>query len=484
MEKVQVTGNADINIASIEYDSRRVTSDSLFVAISGEKFDGYDFAEQAVANGAVAVLGENKECSLPETHVSVPSARQAMAAVAARFYGYPATKLNLFGVTGTNGKTTTCFLIRDILEAAGHFTGLVTSSVYDTGSEIIQATRTTPESLDLQRLLFQINKNSCDSAVIEVSSHSLVMHRVDNVAFKTVLFTNLTRDHLDFHKSMEEYLKAKAQLLDHLTENDATAVINIDVPEFVSLMNIDDIRFMTYSLDNSEADIYCSSYRIEPSSTKFDLMTPTGMHQIELKIPGRFNLINAVAAAAACHSAGIADEDIVRGLESAVPVPGRLNHIDQGQPFALYVDFAHTPDALERVCEAVKELSAGRLLLLFGCGGDRDKGKRPLMGEVAGRLADFVWVTSDNPRSEDPLAIIEDIKPGLSNAEVKIEPERKKAIIGILKKAQAGDVVLLAGQGAEKYQEIEGEFIPFDEIDIAQQALKDLGYNETSEVES
>ena len=479
-----MTGNADINIASIEYDSRRVTSDSLFVAISGMKFDGYDFAEQAVANGAVALLGEKDDCPAAAAHVTVPNARKAMADVAARFYGYPAAKLNLFGVTGTNGKTTTCFLIRDILEAAGSSTGLVTSSVYDTGREIIQATRTTPESLDLQRLLFQINKNSCDSAVIEVSSHSLVMHRVDNVAFKTVLFTNLTRDHLDFHKSMEEYLKAKAQLLDHLTENDATAVINIDVPEFVSLMNSDDINFVTYSIDNPEADIYCSSFSIEPSSTKFDLMTPTGMHNVELNIPGRFNLINAVAAAAACHSAGIADEDIVRGLENAVPVPGRLNYIDQGQPFALYVDFAHTPDALERVCEAVKELSAGRLLLLFGCGGDRDKGKRPLMGEVAGRLADFVWVTSDNPRSEDPLAIIEDIKPGLLEADVIIEPERKKAIISVLNKAQAGDVVLLAGKGAEKYQEIEGEFIPFDEIDIAQQALKDLGYYATGEVES
>ncbi len=479
-----MTGNADLNIASIEYDSRRITSDALFVAISGEKFDGYDFAEQAVANGAVALLGERDVCPAAAAHVMVPNARQAMADVAARFYGYPATKLNLFGVTGTNGKTTTCFLIRDILEAAGHFTGLVTSSVYDTGSEIIHALRTTPESLDLQRLLFQISKNSCDSAVIEVSSHSLIMHRVDNVLFKTVLFTNLTRDHLDFHESMEEYLKAKAQLLNHLTDNDSAAVINIDVPEFVSLMNSDDINFVTYSLSNPEADIYCSSYRIEPSSTKFDLMTPTGMHNVKLNIPGRFNLINAVAAAAACHSGGIADEDIVSGLEHAVPVPGRLNYIDQGQPFALYVDFAHTPDALERACEAVKELSAGRLLLLFGCGGDRDKGKRPLMGEVAGRLADFVCVTSDNPRSEDPHAIIEDIKPGLSGAEVKIEPDRKKAIGTVLKKAQAGDVVLLAGKGAEKYQEIEGKFIPFDEIDIARQALNELGYDQTSEVEN
>ena len=479
-----MTGNADLNIASIEYDSRRITSDALFVAISGEKFDGYDFAKQAVANGAVALLGERDVCPAAAAHVTVSNARQAMADIAARFYGYPAAKLNLFGVTGTNGKTTTCFLIRDILEAAGHFTGLVTSSVYDTGSEIIHALRTTPESLDLQRLLFQISKNSCDSAVIEVSSHSLIMHRVDNVLFKTVLFTNLTRDHLDFHNSMEEYLKAKAQLLNHLTDNDATAVINIDVPEFVSLMNSDDINFVTYSLSNPEADIYCSSYRIEPSSTKFDLMTPTGMRHVKLNIPGRFNLINAVAAAAACHSGGIADEDIVNGLEHAVPVPGRLNYIDQGQPFALYVDFAHTPDALERACEAVKELSAGRLLLLFGCGGDRDKGKRPLMGEVAGRLADFVCVTSDNPRSEDPHAIIEDIKPGLSGAEVKIEPDRKKAIGTVLKKAQAGDVVLLAGKGAEKYQEIEDEFIPFDEIDIARQALNELGYDQTSEVEN
>ncbi len=479
-----MTGNAEVKIESIEYDSRRVTRDSLFVAIRGMKFDGYDFADQAIRNGAVAVLGESKECSLPQAHVSVPNARKAMADVAARFYGYPGTKLNLFGVTGTNGKTTTCFLIRDILEAAGSSTGLVTSSVYDTGREIIQATRTTPESLDLQRLLFQINKNSCDSAVIEVSSHSLVMHRVDNVSFKTVLFTNLTRDHLDFHKSMEEYLKAKAQILTHLADNDSTAVVNIDVPEFVSLMNLDDIKFVTYSINNPEADIYCTSYSIEPSSTKFDLMTPTGMYKVELKIPGRFNLVNAVAAAAACHSAGIADEDIVKGLENAAPVPGRLSYIDQGQPFAVYVDFAHTPDALERVCEAVREISKGRLLLLFGCGGDRDKGKRSMMGQVARNSADFICLTSDNPRSEDPIMIIEDIKSGLLNADVVIEPERKRAIFEILNKAQAGDVVLLAGKGAEKYQEIDGEFIPFDEIDLVQQALANLGYSETSEVES
>ena len=361
---------------------------------------------------------------------------------------------------------------------------MLTSSVYDTGSEIIQASRTTPESLDLQRLLFQIDKNSCDSAVVEVSSHGLVMHRVDNVLFKIVLFTNLTRDHLDFHKSMEEYLKAKAQILTHLADNDSTAVVNIDVPEFVSLMNLDDIKFVTYSINNPEADIYCTSYSIEPSSTKFDLMTPTGMYKVELKIPGRFNLVNAVAAAAACHSAGIADEDIVKGLENAAPVPGRLSYIDQGQPFAVYVDFAHTPDALERVCEAVREISKGRLLLLFGCGGDRDKGKRSMMGQVARNSADFICLTSDNPRSEDPIMIIEDIKSGLLNADVVIEPERKRAIFEILNKAQAGDVVLLAGKGAEKYQEIDGEFIPFDEIDLVQQALANLGYSETSEVES
>jgi UDP-N-acetylmuramoyl-L-alanyl-D-glutamate--2,6-diaminopimelate ligase len=297
------------------------------------------------------------------------------------------------------------------------------------------------------------------------------------------VFTNLTRDHLDFHKSMEDYLAAKAELLNRLDTGKSVAIINLDSPHFVSLMNRDDISFVTYSLSNTQADVYCANYRIAPNETVFDLMTPNGVRTIRIKLPGKFNLFNAIAAAAAGYAAGVDYDEIVKGLENAEPVPGRLNSINCGQPFGLYVDFAHTPDAIERVCDSLHEISEGKLLLLFGCGGDRDRGKRELMGKAAVAKAAYVVVTSDNPRSENPQAIIEDIKPGLAGGNFDIEPDRKKAIELILKKAQAGDVVLLAGKGAEKYQEVKGEFIPFDEVDIAVQALAALGYTKKNHVE-
>lgn len=481
---MKVTGEMEIDIQSIEYDSRQVKPNSLFVAIKGFKSDGYDFVKSAKENGAAAVMGERDACPEISTHVQVRDVRKALADVAARFFGNPGSKLTVFGVTGTNGKTTTCFLIKEILETSGVRTGLLTSTVYDTGKEIFKASRTTPESLDLQRLLFLIDKNECDSAVVEVSSHGLVLHRVDNIVFKAAVYTNLTRDHLDFHKSMEEYLAAKAELLNRLDKEHAVAVINLDVPQFVQLMERDDIKFTTYSLSDTEADVYCANYRIMPNETVFDLMTPLGLRTVCIKLPGRFNLINAIAAAAACYAAGVDYDDIVNGLERAEQVPGRLNAIDFGQPFGLYVDFAHTPDAIERVCESLRELSSdGKLLLLFGCGGDRDRGKRPLMGKAAVSNADYVVVTSDNPRSEDPLAIIEEIKSGLAGGNYEIEPDRKKAVELILEKAQSGDLVLLAGKGAEKYQEIKGEFIPFDEVDIAAKKLMELGYKQKSNVE-
>lgn len=474
-------GNVDVDIQSIEYDSRQAKNNSLFVAIKGFKFDGYNFVKSALDNGAVAVMGERESCAESVNHVQVRDVRRALADVSARFYGYPGKKLNIFGVTGTNGKTTTCFLIKEILEAADSRTGLITTSVYDTGTEVFTASRTTPESLELQRLLFLIDKNQCDNAVVEVSSIGLVLHRVDNIDFKLALYTNLTRDHLDFHNSMEDYLSAKSQLLDKLDKDNAVAVVNIDVPEFVSLLNREDVRFVTYSLSDTEAEVYCANYRISTAETVFDLVTPNGMHNIRINLPGKFNLINAIGAAAACYAAGIEIEDIISGLERAMPVPGRLNVVDCGQPFALYVDFAHTPDAITRVCETIREMSDSRLLLLFGCGGDRDKGKRPLMGKAAVANADFVVVTSDNPRSEDALSIIEDIKPGLQGGQFEIEPDRKKAIELIFSKAKDGDVVLLAGKGAEKYQEIKGQFIPFDEIDVATKALMELGFKRSGD---
>lgn len=466
----------EIDIQNIEYDSRQVKPNTLFMAVKGYKSDGYDFVKMAKEKGAVAVMGERAQAPLIPNHVQVEDVRKAMTDVAARFYGYPGNKLTNFGVTGTNGKTTTCFLIKEILEAAGIKTGLLTSTVYDTGGEIFKASRTTPESLDLQRLLFLADKNDCDSTVIEVSSHGLVLHRVDNIVFKVAVYTNLTRDHLDFHKTMENYLAAKAELLNRLDKENSVAVINLDVPQFVQLMERDDIKFVTYSLNNTEADVYCANYRIAPNETEFDLMTPNGLRTIRIKLPGRFNLINAIAASAACYGAGVEYDDIVMGLENAEPVPGRINVIDRGQPFALYVDFAHTPDAIERVCESLHEMSDGKLLLLFGCGGDRDRGKRPMMGKAAVSSASYVVVTSDNPRNEDALAIIEEIKPGLVGGNFDIEPDRKKAIELILSKARPGDVVLLAGKGAEKFQEENGKFIPFDEVDIALKTLAELGY--------
>lgn len=476
-------GNQEVDIQSIEYDSRRIKEKALFVAVKGFKFDGYDYVKSAVDKGAVAVMGERESCSDAAVHIRVRNVRKSLADVSAQFYGFPGRKLSVFGVTGTNGKTTTCFLIKEILEAADNKTGLITSSVYDTGTEVLKAKRTTPESLEMQRLLFLIDKNNCDNAVVEVSSHGLVLHRVDNIVFKLALFTNLTRDHLDFHKNMEDYLQAKAQLLDKLDKDDAVAVINIDVPEFVQLLNRDNINFVTYSLSNTEADIYCANYRISPNETTFDLVTPNGMHNVTIKLPGKFNLINAIGAAAAGFAAGLESAAIIAGLEKALPVPGRLNVINRGQPFALYVDFAHTPDAIQRVCETIREMCDGKLLLMFGCGGDRDRGKRPLMGKVAVTNADFVVVTSDNPRSEDELAIIEDIKPGLQGGNYEIEPNRKKAIELILSKAKEGDVVLLAGKGAEKFQEINGKFHPFDEIDIAESTLVNLGFKPTEDLE-
>jgi UDP-N-acetylmuramoyl-L-alanyl-D-glutamate--2,6-diaminopimelate ligase len=353
--------------------------------------------------------------------------------------------------------------------------------VYDTGLEKFKAERTTPESLDMQRLLFLMKKNRCHNAVIEASSHALILKRLNQIDFAVAVYTNLTRDHLDFHGTMEDYLAAKALLLKKLVGPSPYAVINLDVPEFVRLCDDPDLLYIYYSIDNTEADVYCRSRSIEPGGTTFELVTPMGERSVHLKLPGRFNLQNAVAAAAAGLASGVDLDNVVNGLESVEPVPGRFNHIDAGQPFAIYVDYAHTPDAIRRLCESARELTSGRLLVLFGCGGDRDRGKRSMMGQTAMTYADFVVVTSDNPRSEDPEAIIEDIKPGLEGDSYEIHVRREDAVRAVLKQAVEGDVVLLAGKGAEPYQESKGERIPYSDIDEALAALKELGYKGAAE---
>ncbi len=473
-----MTGDAEVEIEHMDYDSRLVQPNSLFFAVKGFQRDGYDFVDEAKRRGAVAVVGERESCEGIAAHVQVPDARLAMADLSAKFYGYPGEKLKVCGVTGTNGKTTTCHILRTILEARNKTTGLISSVIYDTGKERFKAERTTPESLDLQRLFLLMRKNFCVNAVMEVSSHSLVLKRVEHINFRVAVFTNITRDHLDFHGTMDEYLAAKKLLLEKVHGDLSYAVINLDVPEFRPMFGELDCSHMTFSMEDSNADVYLARYEIEPTRTVMDLVTPMGTQTVSFPLPGRFNLMNAVAAAAAGLACGVDIDNVVEGLESAQPVPGRFNLVDQGQPFAVFVDFAHTPDAIERLCQSARELAAGRVLIMFGCGGDRDKGKRPLMGTAATTHADFAVVTSDNPRTEDASAIIEDIKPGLQG-DYEIEPDRMKAIRLILEKAEPGDVVLLAGKGAENYQDVNGVRHDFDDTAEAEKALTSMGYTTT-----
>lgn len=482
IEGAVVTGPEDLEIENLEYDSRAIKPNGLFFAVKGYKTDGYNFVESAVQNGAVAVAGERESCSGVSTHVQVPDIRKAMADISAKFYGFPGLKLKAAGVTGTNGKTTTCYLLKKILEARNKTVGLVTSQLYDTGKDKFAAERTTPESLDMQRLLYLMNLNFCVNAVIEVSSHALMLHRVDNINFRVAIYTNLTRDHLDFHESMEEYFKAKAELVKRVKGPLSYAVINLDVPEFRPLFGETHCAYISYSVDDTKADVYCSNYELRADGTTFDLVTPMGNRTVSMNLPGRFNLQNALAALSGGLASGVDIDSVVRGLEEAEPVPGRLTLIDCGQPFAVYVDFAHTPDAITRLAEAVKEFTEGRLLILFGCGGDRDRGKRPLMGEAATIAGDYVVVTSDNPRSEQPEAIIDDIKPGLKGDKYEIVVDRAKAVATILKTAREGDVVLLAGKGAETYLEVGDRKVPYSDISVAEDTLAELGYRKTEDV--
>ncbi|MCK4632825.1 MAG: UDP-N-acetylmuramyl-tripeptide synthetase, partial [candidate division Zixibacteria bacterium] len=322
IDGAKLDGNADVEISRIEYDSRHIDEGCLFVAIKGFQSDGYDFVKDALDRGAVAVLGARSDCDGVKNHVSVDNDRKALADVAAKFYGYPGMNIKACGVTGTNGKTTTCHLIRNILQARMKTTGLVTSAVYSTGKDSIDAERTTPESLDLQALLFQMKRNHCVNAVIEVSSHALALHRVDNIDFRVAVYTNLTRDHLDFHKTFEEYAETKAQLARRLDGPLCYAVVNLDVPEFRQLIGDITSSHIGYSLDNEEADVYCSNYKLKPDGTIFDLVTPMGTHTITFPLPGSFNLMNALAGAAGGLASGIDLDNVVRGLEKSVPIPG------------------------------------------------------------------------------------------------------------------------------------------------------------------
>lgn len=476
---VSVDNWRDMEVQGIAYDSRKVKPGYLFVAIPGFKVDGHDYISQAVANGAVAVVA-SKPTSLGEqvAVIQVENSRRALAQLAANFYNHPTRRLKVFGVTGTNGKTTTCHLLAAIFRRQGHKVGVIGTIGNWIGDEQLAAARTTPESLDLQRIFHQMLEAGVTHVVMEVSSHALELHRVDATSFTGAVFTNLSQDHLDFHNSLEEYLQAKGKLFEQLDASHAAAygVANMDDKRsFQYLQQVTRVPLIAYGQDQGAAvradDIsLCAdgvTFRIRHKDTSFLL---------SLKIPGLFTVYNATAAAAVALQEGIEPQTITTALENVPGVAGRFERVDCGQDFTVIVDYAHTPDSLENILQAARQFVKGRLITVFGCGGDRDRSKRPLMGAVAGKLSDYTVVTSDNPRSEEPEEIINDILPGIERhtKNYRVLVDRGEAIAHALHYARPGDTVIIAGKGHETYQEVKGKTLPFDDREVAREILRRL----------
>jgi UDP-N-acetylmuramoyl-L-alanyl-D-glutamate--2,6-diaminopimelate ligase len=447
LEPVEVLGRPAVEVCDLAYDARAVTAGGLFFAVPGERADGHDFAAEAVERGAVALVVE-RSLELPVPQVVVRDSRAAMAPAADVFFGEPTRELEVVGVTGTSGKTTTSFLLFAILAAAGRRPGLLGTVEARVGGERRGVVRTTPEAIDLQRLFREMLDAGDRSCAMEASSHASVLHRLDHVRFRVLVFTNLSQDHLDFHGDMESYFEAKRRLF--LAEPRPVAVVNA-------------------------GDEYGRRLAEElPGAITFDTDDAAALDGIELRLRGRFNVENALGALHAARALGIDDEAIRRGLESVRGVPGRFESVDGGQPFHVIVDYAHKPDALEKVLRAARDLAGGKhVICVLGAGGDRDRGKRAVMGRLASGLADIAIVTSDNPRSEDPEEIAAEIASGADD-EVEIELDRAAAIGRAIELARPGDVVLIAGKGAEQGQEFADRTVPFDDREAAKEALAAL----------
>jgi UDP-N-acetylmuramoyl-L-alanyl-D-glutamate--2,6-diaminopimelate ligase len=468
----EVRGDGDLSPAFVTYDSRRVGPGALFVAIRGASVDGNQFVEAARRKGAVAVASEAPpEPGVP--WIRVGDAREALALFAAALLGNPAAHLELVGVTGTNGKTTTTYLVDAALRAQGASVGLVGTVEYRIGDRLKEAVRTTPESSDLQELLREMVDEGCRYAVLEVSSHALALKRVFGCPFTVAVFTNLTRDHLDFHGDMEAYFASKRVLFDTLLRVDGHAVINLEDPRAPALIAASRGKVWTYS-SSGPADFEARAIKLSLSGTSFEVRTPSGTFRMETPLLGRFNVQNILAALGAASALGVAPEVAVGGIASVKGVPGRLEHVAAGQDFNVIVDYAHTDDALRKLLETIRDLCPRQITTVFGCGGDRDKTKRPLMGAVASRLSDRVILTSDNPRSEPPEAILEDIQSGIPKgrgAECLVIPDRRDAIARALELAQKGDAVVIAGKGHEQTQTLRDRAVPFDDRRVARELL-------------
>jgi UDP-N-acetylmuramoyl-L-alanyl-D-glutamate--2,6-diaminopimelate ligase len=479
-------GNPDI--AGIDYDSRRVQPGWCFVAMKGDTTDGNRYIDAALAAGAVAVVSDDLKID-PKGEVAwaqVPHGRRALARLSANFYKRPAEKLANSGITGTNGKTTTSFLLESILQAAGRKTALIGTVEYHVAGKILPAPHTTPEPLELNQLLADALRNGATESVMEVSSHALAQQRVFGVPYDVAIFTNLTRDHLDYHGDFDSYFTAKRALFEGIgTDPPRVAVTNIDDEYGKKLVKFSKSRSQVLTYGAKEGDFHADNVDVGMNGTRFDLITPDGTVPLWSPLIGRVNVYNILAAAAAAFARNCAPEALANGIERLLRVPGRFERVDAGQPFTVVVDYAHTDDALRNLTALAREFvsrAGGKVITVFGCGGDRDRAKRPLMGEAAGRGSDYVILTSDNPRSEDPMAIIHDALPGLEKTKTRftVEPDRAKAIALAVKQARPGDIVLIAGKGHEKTQTTREGAHAFDDVDVARAALHVAGYHEKS----
>ncbi len=482
----RIAGDGAVDIVDLAYDSRKVGSGTLFFCVPGEKVDGHGFGGAAVAAGAVGLVVERELPELEVAQVVVPDARAAMAPLAARFFAEPTDELKVAGVTGTNGKTTTAFLLREILESAGVRCGLLGTVKQVVGGAEEEVERTTPEAIDLQRTFRRMLDGGDAACAMEVSSHALALHRADAIHFDIALFTNLTQDHLDFHEDMEDYFRSKRLLFEM---EPRTAIVNVDDPYGRRLA--EEFECVTFSAGGAEAALRASEVRLGAAGTEFTVsqgamglktgsepsMGPVGgALRVRTRLVGEFNVANALGALAAAVAMGVDLEAAAAGLTEAAPPPGRLEPIDEGQPFSVLVDYAHTPDSLENVLRAAREMTGGRVISVFGAGGDRDRGKRPLMGRAGVANSDLAVITSDNPRSEFPDAIVAEVAAGAKEGGgVELEVDRREAIAIALGEARPGDVVVIAGKGHEQGQEFEdGRKVPFDDRDVAREELRRL----------
>jgi len=485
-EVLSQSGNP--GIGRVEYDSRRVRPGTVFVAMKGETSDGNRFIDQAIAAGAVAIVTDSAtETPRPEVAwAQVVHGRRALARLSANFYKRPAERIVNTGITGTNGKSTTAFLIESIFQAAGRKTALIGTIEYHVAGKIFPAPHTTPEALELNHLLAEGLGLGVTEAVMEVSSHALEQQRVFGIPFDVAVFTNLTRDHLDYHGTMENYFLAKQALFDGCgTDPPRAAVLNLDDEYGRQLWKVCKRKSavaLSYGL--TSGDFHAESVEITPRGTRFQMVTPGGKIAMWSPLIGNVNVYNVLAASAAGYARDCSTEAIAKGIFELARVPGRFERVDCGQPFTVVVDYAHTDDALRNLTALARDFVTraglkGKVITLFGCGGDRDRSKRPVMGEAAGKGSDFAVLTSDNPRSEDPLAIMNDALVGLqkSGAKYFVEPDRRKAIAFALQQATPGDIVLLAGKGHEKVQITREGTIPFDDVDVAHESLKALGFD-------